>query len=727
MNEQGTERRYINPSVFAIFFIAKAFEISLSQSNLTLSKCSSPTPSLAITVLAAATQGMGARAASRASGSTRRGAQNRRRPSMDFVVDVKDALQDEKLGVREENPDDFLQDGSKRWQSGDPHHFSVPRKGDPWEESFKQVQKFDEEMCRGWREEIDTLLVFVGLFSAAVTAFTVESYRWLRAEPEELASAQVLALIAAQLNATGIPPVVESFSPDASDVRVNIFWFTSLTLSLTAVLVGILCKQWLREYQRYEGLSPKEAFPVRQMRYEGLLKWHVPKILSFLPLLLQSALLIFFAGLLDLLWSLHPLLASIISTLVGLVMILLASTTILPFAQYLLHFARLSPTDEPQGQCAFKSPQSRAFHLLGTSLLSFYNQLQLSIFGITAEDYMRMPSWDSDANWVNYDLEWQNRGKYMERGVAWFEKTYGRNVESAFHVFHCLETLNEDVAAGCVSQIICDTWDFLMPLTELFLPCLESVENIPQTEGRERRLGRDLVGMCYSFMHWRSDMCFGERCMELCARIANFDSGAPYPANETKGYASLVLEVLKIVVPSKDAATSLPDALHLQVVAILKSIFKEDRVDIDASDIPTFWIIFDRLRQHQYHGFDLSGQNSRWLAYDLLQEAELWLSRVMDSTTISVHDKERVVKDFSNGLVVVYRTARSNLEVDTLKSAAFYGTLSGFVKFIDRLLQSFMDASLILYPWDLDDWEVVKLEFGSVESVDTEATAKAAE
>ncbi|KAJ3517502.1 hypothetical protein NMY22_g13950 [Coprinellus aureogranulatus] len=33
-----TERRYINPSDFAIFFIAKAFEISLSQSNLTLSK-----------------------------------------------------------------------------------------------------------------------------------------------------------------------------------------------------------------------------------------------------------------------------------------------------------------------------------------------------------------------------------------------------------------------------------------------------------------------------------------------------------------------------------------------------------------------------------------------------------------------------------------------------------------------------------------------------------------
>ncbi|TEB34327.1 hypothetical protein FA13DRAFT_1729840 [Coprinellus micaceus] len=565
-----------------------------------------------------------------------------------------------------------LQDGSKRWQSGDPHHFPIPHKEDHWEGCFKQVQKYDEEMCRGWREEVDTLLVFAGLFSAAVTAFTVESYRWLRAEPEAVANIQLLALIAAQLNATAIPPVLENFSPDA------------LTLSLTAVLVGILCKQWLREYQRYEGLSPKEAFPVRQMRYEGLLKWHVPKILSFLPLLLQSALLIFFAGLLDLLWSLHPLLASIISTLVGLVMILLASTTILPFAQYLLHFARLGPTAEPHSQCAFKSPQSRAFHLLGTSLLSFYTQLQLSIFGTTAEDYLRTtPSWDSDANWVNYDLDWQNRGKYMQRGMAWFEKTYGRNAESAYHVFHCLESLNEDVAAGCVSQIVYDTWDFFMPITELFLPCLEAVEIIPQTQGREQRLGRDLVGMCYSFMHWRADVCFGERCMELCARIANFNVGEGSEfASEGRGYASLVLEVLKIVVPSKDTVASLPDALHLQVVAILKSVFKEDR--------------------------------------------KLWLSRFMDST-VPLHDKERVVKDFSNGLVGVYRTARGNLEVEGLKSATFYGPLCGFVRFIDGLLQSLMHASLILYPWDLDDWEVVKLEFSLVDSVDTEATAKGLE
>lgn len=48
-------------------------------------------------------QGMAGRATSRA--STRRTQQNRRR-SMDFVLDLKEALQDEKLGSREDNPED---------------------------------------------------------------------------------------------------------------------------------------------------------------------------------------------------------------------------------------------------------------------------------------------------------------------------------------------------------------------------------------------------------------------------------------------------------------------------------------------------------------------------------------------------------------------------------------------------------------------------------------------
>lgn len=278
---------------------------------------------------------------------------------------------------------------------------------------------------------------------------------------------------------------------------------------------------------------------------------------------------------LDLLWSLNPLIAGIITSLVGAAMIVLLSTTILPFLQHLLHFARLGAAAEPHGQCAFKSPQSRAFHLLGTSLVSAYSRLKLSLFSSTPARFMRVTklSWDSDAHWVNYDLEWQNHGRYLERGMAWFEKTYGRNVESIYNVFHCLESLSEDVAAGCVGEIIADTWDPFMPLARLLVPLLEEVERMPQMPGMygegdaEMRLAvaRDVVGMSYVLMHLKADDCFLQKCMEICVRVANC-------GGEVR-YTSLVLEVLSIALPTKVGIT-LPDGE-------LAAVFEKLRTDAD--------------------------------------------------------------------------------------------------------------------------------------------------
>ena len=119
-------------------------------------------------------------------------------------------------------------------------------------------------------------------------------------------SARLLSFIATQLaNSTDpLPPslAIPEFTVTQAQVRINIVWFLSLTVSLTTVLVGILCLQWLREFQRDAALPHKDAVALRQMRYEGLIQWHVPGILSILPLLLQLSLVLFFIGLLDLLW-----------------------------------------------------------------------------------------------------------------------------------------------------------------------------------------------------------------------------------------------------------------------------------------------------------------------------------------------------------------------------------------------------------------------------------------
>ncbi|TFK37930.1 hypothetical protein BDQ12DRAFT_588542, partial [Crucibulum laeve] len=234
-----------------------------------------------------------------------------------------------------------------------------------WEECNHLVKAYDKAMCKGWKEEISNLLILAGLFSAVVTAFTVESYKWLQPDPTNTTLAVLMhisnQLSASDTNSTARAPFdlnSQSFSAPAWAVHVNTFWFLSLTLSLTTAMIGILCIQWLREYERDTHLSPKESLAMRQMLSEGLRKWHVPKVLYALPLLLQLALLLFFVGLLNLLWSLgHIVVLAVSGGFLGLAFLFIGLTTILPTIQFLL------PLDENLRvpQCPYKSLQSWAF------------------------------------------------------------------------------------------------------------------------------------------------------------------------------------------------------------------------------------------------------------------------------------------------------------------------------------------------------------------------------
>ncbi|EEB99992.1 hypothetical protein MPER_00173, partial [Moniliophthora perniciosa FA553] len=122
-----------------------------------------------------------------------------------------------------------------------------PTLNESWEKVLKEVARHDEDMVKGWRDDIDTLLVFAGLFSAVVTAFAIESYQWLDEDPADTTVALLTQLLLVQVN--GSQPVSfepTPFKPDASSIRINIFWFLSLIFSLTSALFGLLCKQWAK-------------------------------------------------------------------------------------------------------------------------------------------------------------------------------------------------------------------------------------------------------------------------------------------------------------------------------------------------------------------------------------------------------------------------------------------------------------------------------------------------
>ena len=142
-----------------------------------------------------------------------------------------------------------------------------------------------------------------------------------------------------------LPPSYPTFSPNPSDVRVNVFWFMSLVFSLTAALMATLVQQWVRDYmhvfQRYN--NPLKSARLRQYLYEGAEGWYMPLVAESVPGFVHVSLFLFFIGLGDTLLSLN--------TTIGI-------TTIIPISLCGLFYvlSMFAPIINPQSP--FKNPFS---------------------------------------------------------------------------------------------------------------------------------------------------------------------------------------------------------------------------------------------------------------------------------------------------------------------------------------------------------------------------------
>ena len=153
------------------------------------------------------------------------------------------------------------------------------------------------------------------LFSAVLTAFVVDSKQSLKPSPSDETvyylrqHSTILSQISVQLFQIApqvaipstLPPPFPSFSPLASDIRVNVFWFMALAFSLLAALLAILVQQWVRNYmrvfQRYG--DPLKSSRLRQYLYEGCERWNMGRAAEVVPGFLHISLFLFlfFGGL----------------------------------------------------------------------------------------------------------------------------------------------------------------------------------------------------------------------------------------------------------------------------------------------------------------------------------------------------------------------------------------------------------------------------------------------
>ena len=104
----------------------------------------------------------------------------------------------------------------------------------------------------------------------------------------------------------------------AINVQINNLWFISLVLSVATASIGILIKEWLREYKTVDSRfsQTRMRLRIRQFRYPGLTAWKVFEIAAFLPLLIQASLGLFFTGLCISTWSVDPVIGKSVTSLV---------------------------------------------------------------------------------------------------------------------------------------------------------------------------------------------------------------------------------------------------------------------------------------------------------------------------------------------------------------------------------------------------------------------------
>ncbi|KAI9435198.1 hypothetical protein H4582DRAFT_708878 [Lactarius indigo] len=227
-----------------------------------------------------------------------------------------------------------------------------------WSLHVKEAMSHDEARIRSLKDDMDGVLIFAGLFSAALTSFLVDKIHDLQVDPAQqmvyyqqqnvALLAQIsnqVSAIAPQVSIPSTPPPTYVFNLNSSDVRVNAFWFMSLVFSITAALLATLVQQWVRDYmhvfQRYS--NPLKSARLRQYLYEGAEGWYMPVVAESVPGLVHVSLFLFFLGLGDSLLN--------INTTVGV-------TTVVPITvcAFLYVFSMFAPVVKPQSP--FRNPFS---------------------------------------------------------------------------------------------------------------------------------------------------------------------------------------------------------------------------------------------------------------------------------------------------------------------------------------------------------------------------------
>ena len=258
-----------------------------------------------------------------------------------------------------------------------------------------------------------------------------------------------------------------TLSPASPSIAISIFWVLSLAVSLGTIVVGITCLQWIREYLSDSRLGPKEGLAFRQMRYDGLMFWKAPFIISTLPTLLLISIFLFFHGLLLFIYSLNSVAGIVLAVPVGMAWVFTVFATVLPALQCIF----MSQERIRGHQCPYKSPQARLFAWFAFWFSVLIVRV-LRRLGWRAEFLMKKQEFlenllKDGLDWVSFDTSWQ-RARLMEppyesqereghdisRALVWLSRTGTRSLKGIHALNSSLRDVHPATALEAIKKLV---------------------------------------------------------------------------------------------------------------------------------------------------------------------------------------------------------------------------------------------------------------------------------
>ncbi|EED78199.1 predicted protein [Postia placenta Mad-698-R] len=225
-----------------------------------------------------------------------------------------------------------------------------------WARCAEEVWTFEEKRMERWKDDINYLLLYAGLFSTALTGFIVPFYGFQAHGVDP--TVQALAIIAVQLNiialsvghtnlTQGLPsPILPpSAAPAGRPLVTGVLWTIALILSLGSGAMAIIVSQWLHHHVNRGASLDRQSARLWYFRHCGFKAWHVEAIINVFPFMLQSAMAFFSVGLIVQLWNWDRTIAVIATvSVVGLVGTLMV-TALIPV------ITAACPFESPQAWC----------------------------------------------------------------------------------------------------------------------------------------------------------------------------------------------------------------------------------------------------------------------------------------------------------------------------------------------------------------------------------------